>query len=156
LRIRFSPAVAVCLTLIVALVGCGGGASHQLGERTSTGATSSEVTPPASNPDRPVEGEEEAAEKKHIVGAKDEKPAKEVTKPARKRNRGAESKAAQGAIERVERLQQQASRSLTRKDLEEMAERAQAQAERLVDPPPGKTVEDVAREIQEAAMSKVP
>lgn len=152
--VRFALAAAVCMT--AALIGCGGGSGDPRSEGTITGSIGSELTPAVTRPDHPAEGDEKAVEKEQPGGAEDEQAAKKVEDPGKGKRPARESEAAEEAIKRFERLQKQTSHPLTREDLERIADRAQAQTERLADPPPGKTVEDVLREIQEEATSGIP
>jgi hypothetical protein len=144
------------LALVLALVltgGCGGSSSDGRGEGTAPGGATAETTTPEPISGRTLESEGKQKKTEKSGRGKGGGPSNEVEKP----KGSAESKAAQHAIERDKRLRQQtSSRSLTREELEEIAEEARSRAERLVDPPAGKTAADVLREIEEETVAGIP
>ncbi len=153
---RLSRALTLVLAaLVVGVAGCGGNSSDGQVGGTTTRAT----TAPGSAAKRTPKDTTEPGDAKSPEsgdGEKEKQPAKKAEKPAQHRNGGKQPKAVREATELAERLQRQASQPLTREDLERIAEEAQARAERLIDPPPGKTVADVLKEIQKEAAAGVP
>lgn len=146
------PLVAALVLALVLTNGCGGGSSEEHGEGTAGGTTAETTAPePISSPALEGDGKPRKAEKSDR--GKGGGPGKEVEKP----KGGEESTAAQDAIEQDERPRRHtSSKPFSREELEEIAEEARSRAERLVDPPPGRTAADVLREIEEEIVAGVP
>jgi hypothetical protein len=156
--VQLLRSTALILTVILVPAGCGGDLSDG-GDGGRTGseeavskARGSVDSPPAADEAKPKGGPRKQGVATDAGRRQVEEPAKKVG------TREVERKlppAVQALQEEVERRQAQMSRPLDREELEKIAARARARAERLT-PHPGQSAEDVVRELEKAQAEGLP
>jgi hypothetical protein len=155
--VRYLRTLALAFFLAAALAGCGGGSSSEESRHRTAGDSASRASAADTSSHQKPRISKASGKRSQDADRKGgRKPAGRVEKPRENQNGGADWKVVQKAIEQVERLQRRAAQPLSPEELERIVERRASQTGRLLDPPPGKSVADVIREIERESAEGVP